>query len=61
MKRNPTLLPDLCWVTLSLHPTYKTTTIGGKGGGEVVASEEFGAVDGLDVAVKLAVAVDDAC
>ncbi|WP_448268274.1 hypothetical protein [Nostoc sp. DSM 114159] len=27
MKRNPTLLPDLCWVTLSLHPTYKTTKL----------------------------------
>ncbi|MBD2507912.1 hypothetical protein H6G91_11590 [Nostoc muscorum FACHB-395] len=27
MKRNPTLPPDLCWVTRSLHPTYKTTVL----------------------------------
>ncbi|MEJ6484610.1 hypothetical protein N0Y54_25385 [Nostoc punctiforme UO1] len=25
MKRNPTLPPYLCWVTRSLHPTYKTS------------------------------------
>ncbi|MBC1220428.1 hypothetical protein GNF10_09550 [Nostoc sp. UCD121] len=24
MKRNPTLPAYLCWVTRSLHPTYKT-------------------------------------
>ncbi|MBC1223049.1 hypothetical protein [Nostoc sp. UCD121] len=27
MKRNPTLPPYLCWVTRSLHPTYKTTVL----------------------------------
>ncbi|WP_265576398.1 hypothetical protein [Nostoc sp. LEGE 12450] len=27
MKRNPTLPPYLCWVTRSLHQTYKTTLL----------------------------------
>ena len=36
-------------------------TVFREGGGEVVAYEEFGTVDGLDVAVKFGVAGDDAC
>ena len=37
------------------------TTIGGEGGGKVVADEEFGAVAGLDAGIEGGVAGNHAC